>query len=46
MTEQRTSPEEMSQLMRDIVLLWMKIVFAGATLLMAGAAGVSVLKHG
>ena len=27
MTEQPTSPEEMSQLMRDIVRLWMKIVF-------------------
>jgi len=32
--------------MRDIVPLWMKIVFGGGTLLMAGAAGVSVLTHG
>src|SRR5437879_12209499 len=46
MTEQRTSPEEMRELMRDMVPLWMKIIFGGGMLLMASFAEVSVLKHG
>jgi hypothetical protein len=46
MTEQRTSPEEIEQIMRDLVPLWMKVVFGGVMLLMAGFAAVSVLRHG
>ncbi|HEV2696433.1 MAG TPA: hypothetical protein VGU90_00475, partial [Terriglobales bacterium] len=46
MTEQRTSPDEMSKFMRDVVPLWMKLIFGGVTLLMAALAAISVLRHG
>ncbi len=46
MTEPETSPEEMLKLMRDMVPLWMKIIFGGGMLLMASFAAVSVLRHG
>jgi hypothetical protein len=46
MTEQQTSPDDMSKFMRDVVRLWMKVVFGGAMLLTAAFAAVSVLRHG
>jgi hypothetical protein len=46
MTDQRTSPEEMQRLMRDIVPGWMRGIFGGGMFVMAALATVSVLKHG
>jgi len=46
MTEQRTSPEEMRELMRNMVPMWIRILFAGVSLLMVAFAVASILKNG
>lgn len=46
MTEQRTSPEEMQQILRDMVPPWTKVIFGGGMLVLAGFAAISFLKHG
>jgi len=46
MIEQRTSPEEMRELMRNMVPAWMRVLFTGVSLLMVAFAVVSFLKNG